>query len=203
MHSSRTPIFIPTLWPYSYYNSRYGLAAVPLLAFGVGALVAVVPRVPRSLRACCAVALALGCAAPWLLPPKPDNWVTWRESLVNSEARRDWTHQAAGFMASHYVLGSGIITASGDVTGVYREAGIPLRETFSGDNGLPWLAAMKRPDLFLWQEWAVAMAGDELDSSIRGAARFGVRYRLEKTIVVTGAPAIEIYRRTGGVHGTS
>jgi hypothetical protein len=47
------------------------------------------------------------------------------------------------------------------------------------------------------------MAGDELDSSIRGAARFGVRYRLEKTIVVTGAPAIEIYRRTGGVHGTS
>jgi len=44
MYSSRTPIFIPTLWPYSYYNSRYGLAAMPLLAFASAALVAVAPR---------------------------------------------------------------------------------------------------------------------------------------------------------------
>jgi len=200
MHSSRTPIFIPTLWPYSYYNSRYGLAAVPLLAFGVSALVALAPR---GVRAWCAAALALACVAPWLLHPRPDTWVTWRESQINSEARRDWTRQAAGFMASHYIAGSGIITSSGDITGIYREAGIPLRETFSGDNGLPWLAATKRPDLFLGQEWAVSIAGDDLDISVRGAARFGVRYRLEKSIIVKGAPAVDIFRRTGGVHGTS
>ncbi len=200
MHSSRTPVFIPTLWPYSYYNSRYGLAAVPLLAFGLAALVAVVPR---GVRAWCALTLALACAAPWLLEPQPKNWVTWHESLVNSVARRDWTHQAAQYLASHYVLGSGIITTSGDITGIYREAGIPLRDTFTGDNGLPWLAALKRPDLFLWQEWAVAMAGDDVESSIRAAAHYGIRYRLEETILVTGAPAIEIFRRTGGIHGTS
>jgi len=200
MHSSRTPIFIPTLWPHSYYNSRYGLAAVPLLAFAVGALAALAPR---SLRAWCAVGLVLACAAPWILQPQPRNWVTWRESLVNSEARRDWTRQAAQYLASHYVPGSGIITTSGDITGVYREAGIPLRETFTGDNGLPWLAAVKRPDLFWWQEWAVAMAGDDVEKSVRSASGYGIRYRLEKTIQVSGAPAIEIYRRVGGNHGTS
>ena len=200
MHSSRTPIFIPTLWPHSYYNSRYGLVAMPMLAFAVAALVAVAPR---GLRAWCAAALALACAAPWLLQPQPKNWVTWQESLVNSEARRGWTHQAAEFMASHYVHGSGIITTSGDITGIYREAGIPLRETLTGDNGLPWLAAVKRPDLFLWQEWAVAMAGDDVENSIQTASRYGIRYRLEKTVLVKGAPAIEIYRRTGGNHGTS
>ncbi len=200
MHSSRTPIFIPTLWPYSYYNSRYGLAAVPLLAFAVGALAAVAPR---GLRAWCVALLVLGCAVPWLLRPQPKNWVTWQESVVNSEARREWTHQAAQYLSSHYVRGSGIITTFGDITGIYREAGIPLRETFTGDNGLPWLAAVKRPDLYWWQEWAVAIAGDDVDNSMQTASRHGTPYRLEKTILVKGAPAIEIYRRTGGIHGPS
>lgn len=200
MHSSRTPIFIPTLWPYSYYNSRYGLAAVPLLAVGVGALVTLARR---SAQAWCAAALAAACAAPWLVSPQAKNYATWRESVVNSEARRDWTHQAAQYLASHYVHGSGIITTFGDVTGIYREAGIPLRETFTGDNGLAWLAAVKRPDLFLWQDWAVAIAGDEVEKAVENAARYGIRYRLKKIVAVKGAPAIEIYRRTGGIHGTS
>ena len=195
MHSSRTPIFVPTLWPHSYYNSRYGLAAVPLLAFGVAALAAVVPR---GARAWAAAARVLASVAPWLIAPRPANWVTWHESLVNSEARRDWTGQAAGFLASHYVRGSGIITASGDIIGIYREAGIPLRETFSADNGLPWVAALQRPDLSMWQQWAVAVAGDD----VAHAMRSGVRYRLEKSIAVKGAPVIEIYRCTGGSHGT-
>jgi len=40
MHSSGgTPIFLPDLWPNSYYNSRYGMALYPALAFGVAALV--------------------------------------------------------------------------------------------------------------------------------------------------------------------
>ena len=200
MHSSRTPIFIPTLWPYSYYNSRYGLAALPLLAFAAAALAAIAPR---RLRGWCAGLLVCACVAPWAIRPQPKNWVTWRESAVNSEARRDWTRQAAQYLASHYVLGSGIITTSGDVTGIYREAGIPLRETFTGDNGLPWLAAVKRPDMYFWQEWAVAVSGDEVDRSIRSGLRDGMRYRLEKVIAVKGAPEIEIYRRTGGIHGTS
>jgi hypothetical protein len=47
------------------------------------------------------------------------------------------------------------------------------------------------------------MAGDDVENSIQTASRYGIRYRLEKTVLVKGAPAIEIYRRTGGNHGTS
>jgi hypothetical protein len=92
------------------------------------------------------------------------------------------------------VRGSGIITSFGDLTGIYRQMGIPLRETFTGDNGLPWLATVRRPKLFMWQEWAVAVRGDAVAAA---AVRDG-RYSLEKSIMVKGAPAIEIYRRTGG-----
>jgi Dolichyl-phosphate-mannose-protein mannosyltransferase len=200
MHSSGSPIFVPVLWPNSYYNIRYGAASMPLLALAAAALVAVVP--PRGRKWAAAVVVA-ACVAPWLLHPSPANWVTWEEARVNSEARREWTRQAAEFLAPRYVPGSGIITSFGDLTGIYREAGIPLRETFTEMNGLPWLATVRRPDLFLWQEWAVAMGGDEVQSGIQRAGLHGIRYKLEKTIIVKGAPVIEIYRRTGGMHGPS
>jgi hypothetical protein len=46
----------------------------------------------------------------------------------------------------------------------------------------------------LWQEWAVAVSGDAVAAA---AVRDG-HYSLEQSITVKGAPAIEIYRRTGG-----
>ena len=191
IHSSATPIFMPTLWPNSYYNTRYGLAALPLLAMASAGLVAIVPQ---RLRAIAAVLVIAAGTVYWMVNPQPRNWVAWEESRVNSEARRAWIREAAAYLAPRYVRGSGIITSFGDLTGVYRLAGIPLRETFTGDNGLPWLATVRRPELFMWQEWAVAVRGDAVAAA---AVRDG-RYSLEKSIMVKGEPAIEIYRRTGG-----
>ena len=110
--------------------------------------------------------------------------------------------RAAAYLAPRYRPGAGILTSFGDLTGVYRAAGIPLRETFTGDNGLPWLAAVRRPELFVWQEWAVAKAGDAVDAAL-APEHCGGLFRLEKSIEVKSAPAIHIYRRAGGMHGTS
>ena len=73
--------------------------------------------------------------------------------------------------------------------------GIPLRETFSVSNGLPWEATVRRPELWLSQEWAVVKRGDQVDEAIARAARFGIRYQLEKVIIEKDEPVIEIYRR--------
>ncbi|HMC57955.1 MAG TPA: hypothetical protein VKJ01_02065, partial [Candidatus Solibacter sp.] len=100
--------------------------------------------------------------------------------------------------------GSGIVSWSGTMIGIYREMGIPIREVFTVDNGLPWQAAMMRPELWLHQEWAVAEGGDPVQSAVNRLARLGIDqnrgpcYRLEQSIIVKNAPAIEIYRRTGG-----
>ena len=96
MHSSGTPIFVPDLWPNSYYNTRYGLALFPALALGAAALAALVPA---RARPAAAVAVAAIAAAPWLAHPRPEAWITWKESQVNSVARRAWTRQAADFLA--------------------------------------------------------------------------------------------------------
>jgi hypothetical protein len=195
IHSAATPIFVPTLWPNSFYNTRYGLAVLPLLALAAGALVALAPV---RLRAWVAVLVAAAAMAPWIVQPSRERWVVWQEARVNSEGRRAWTAEAANFLRAHYVRGAGIITCFGDLTGVFRTMGLPLRETFTADNGLQWQATVMRPDLFLWQEWAVVMGGDPVQTAINRAGRHGIRYRLEKTIVAGKDPVIEIYRRIGG-----
>ena len=193
MHSSGgTPIFLPTLKPFSYYNSRYGMAVLPLLALAASAIVAVLPL---RARPWIAGALVLASIAPWLLRPSPSNWITWEESRVNSEARRAWIREAAAYLQPLYVPGTGILTGVGDLAGIYRQAGIPLRETFGIDNGLPFDATVLRPELFLHEEWIVSMGGGEAQTAAMRAGLRGREYRLEKTIIVKDAPVIEIYRR--------
>jgi len=196
VHSAGTPIFVPSLWFGSYYNTRYGLAALPLLAVAAAGLVAITPL---RLRAVFAVLVIAAGAIYWLVHPQPREWVVWEEARVNSEARRQWVLEAADYLAPRYRPGSGIITSFGDLTAIYRRLGIPLRETFTGDNGLPWLSTVMRPGPFLWQEWAVARDGDAVQDVVRRAGC----YTLEKSITVKDAPAVEIYRRTGGIHGTA
>lgn len=191
IHSFGTPIFVPTLAPHSYYNTRYGLAALPLLALGAGALLTLAPARRKGWVAAAVAAAAIG---PWLLRPQAGNWITWKESEVNSVARREWTSRAAAHLGPRYRAGEGIFTTFGDVTGIYREMGIPLERTLTWDNWPVWPAATVRPELFLRERWAVAIAGDAVQAAILKAGLRGPRYALEETIAVKGAPVVEIYR---------
>lgn len=194
MHSGSTPIFVPHLWPNTYYNTRYGLEALPLLALCAGALASVLPVRARGWAA---LGIAAASVSPWAFAPRPDAWVCWKESQVNSEARRKWTREAAVFLRENYRPGQGIFFSFGDLAGVLREAGIPLHEGFHNGNVPHWEAAAGRPDLFLWEDWALTIAGDKVSDAIVRAQRHGPRYKCVKTIVVKGAPVIHIYRRAG------
>ena len=61
---------------------------MPLLAFAAGALVAWVPA--RFQRLAATVVVLAGISG-WLAYPRMENWICWKESQVNSEARRAWT----------------------------------------------------------------------------------------------------------------
>jgi hypothetical protein len=192
MYSSGTPIFLPHLWPNSYYNTRYAMAALPLLAMAGAALVALAP--PR-FRGLAAVVVILAAGAPWIIAPRPEAWICWKESQVNSEARRAWTREAADFVRAQRRPGDGFLTSFGDLTGIFQQAGIPLRETLHEGNGPQWMATVGRPDLFLWEAWAVAQSGDAVATAVIRTGRSGPRYDCVKTIVVKGAPVIKIFRR--------
>jgi hypothetical protein len=192
MYSGSTPIFMPELWPNSYYNTRYGMAALPLLAFGAAAVVAAAPDRVRGTAAGLVIAAA---ALPWIAQPRPDAWITWKESQVNSVVRRAWTEDAAAFLRANYRAGDGIVFAFGDLTGVMREAGIPLRETLHDGNNPHFMAVLERPDLFLREEWALTISADPVATALLKLPRSGTHYELVKSIPAKGAPPIEIYRR--------
>ena len=185
IHSSGTPIFVPDLPPYSWYNTRYAIAAVPFAAFAAGALVTLIPA---RFHAKTSILLALAITGVWGFS-RPSS-ISWKESEVNSATRRAWTAQAASFLAREYRPGSGIVFPFGDLTGVLREAGIPLREGLHAGNGAAFDAAMARPDLLLFAEWGLAFSGDAVDRALLKAG-----YTLRRQISVKGAPVVEIYHR--------
>lgn len=187
MYNGGSPIYVPVLWPYSYYNTRYGLAALPLLAICAGAAVLWLPIRLRAWAVAGIVIAAAAAASP----------VCWKESVVNSAGRRAWTSEAARYLASEYRTGDGIFTSLGDLAGIYREAGIPLRETLNEFNRPLFLPAARQPILLLHEQWAVAMAGDPVASAVeRLSVQTGPKYELMKSIVVKGQPVIRIYHRS-------
>jgi len=188
VHSSKLPIHVPTLWPYSYYNTRYGTAVLVLAAFACGAIALVLPARARRLS----LAVPLLCLSLWAWHASPENWICWKESQVNSVSRRAWTAAAAGFLQRNYRAGEGILTGTGDLPGIFCKARVPFRESLNIGNGPDWLAATSRPDLVHRERWALVQANDFVWRALQGS---GSPYRLVWTAEVKGAPLLEIYRR--------
>ncbi len=191
VHSSGNPIFLPQLW-HGYYNTRYGLAVVVFCAFAAGTIVTVLPRRNTWM----ALLLPLIALAPWLIHPSRENWICWKESEVNSVARRAWTAAAAEFFEQRYKAGQGILSASGtgDVAGIFCRASIPLHEVLHIGNGPAWVANTARPDLVHEELWAVAQEGDSVAKALNAPH---AAYRVVKEIQVPGAPVLMVYQRTG------
>ena len=190
MYSSGNPIFVPTLWPNSYYNTRYGLAALPLLAFASAALASIVPARTRTLAS---AAIVLAAMLPWAWNREP---ITWKEGDVNFADKRVVAAEAVKFLKQAYRPGDGVLASCCDfITGILRETGIPLRESLHEGNGPGWDGALARPDLFLHEEWAIAISADPVSAAMLRTQRSSRPYRCVKIITFKNAPVIEIYRR--------
>jgi 4-amino-4-deoxy-L-arabinose transferase-like glycosyltransferase len=192
VYSSGQTMFVPHLWPFSYYNTRYGIAVLPVAAFAVGGLVIAIP--PRWRLT--AVAIPLASAFAWLIPFSPDRWVCWKESQVNSVTRRAWTHSAAGFFRANYHPGDMVLAPFGDLTGILCEASLPLKDSIHEGNGDEWLATLGRLDLYHRPKWAIAQEGDELSKAIDLASWKREIYQPVLEIHSKDAPVLMIYRLT-------
>ena len=182
VHSSWTPIHLPWLWPHGYYNSRYGLAVVVLLAFAAGGLAIANPR---------SWLVPLLALLPWVIMPNADKWICWKESQRNSDSRREWTQQAAVYFADHYQTGDGVLTEFGDLAGVFCKDQLPLKEDLHEGNGPAWFVNTLPSGLVRQTKWAMAQEGDKLSQRLAEARS----YQVVQTIRVNGAPPLLIYQR--------
>ena len=200
IHSGSTPIQLPGMpYPEGLYNTRYGISVHPLLSFAAAGMMM---SAARQWRRAALWLVPLAVIAPWFLKPSPWDWIVWREARKNSEARLAWTTEAAYYFKTHLRPGDTIFTGSGDVDGIFREAGIPLVQTLSVDNGLFWDAARLRPDLFLRCPWAVVLLtpkrdddGDRVKIAIELSRQRSVDYELVHEIKSADGKVVEIYHR--------
>lgn len=141
------PVFVPTWWPFSHYNVRYGLQLLPVFAVfvpqGISFIVRCATKIPRleaswSRQAPAAAMLgwlALVVAsygAIWRADP-----ICYREAAINSRGRVALDGQVAGWVKS-LPPDSTLLMYLGEHVGALEQAGIPLRRVINEGNHRVW-----------------------------------------------------------------
>lgn len=164
------PIFIPPLWPHSWYNTRYGMEILPAFALSLGfgarvVLSAVHEFKPRWVSVAACVLFAGVGVNEWLvLRNQP---LTYEEGVKNVEARRPLLEEIPPLLRK--LLAS---RPSGEIlmeTSVYpqlvTETGIPLKRTINESDKQFYQAALAAPAAKA--AIVVAFDGDEVDRAVK------------------------------------
>jgi hypothetical protein len=205
------PIFVPTWWPFSNYNVRYGLQLLPAFAvfvpLGISWIVENTVRVWNvssrwkqwsSVGALPGV-LILGAgsyAAIWHADP-----ICYREAAVNMRGRVAIDRQLESWFHS-LPADSTLLMYLGEHVGALEQAGIPLQRVINEGNHRVW----KRPSdpEGLWEralanpagyaDYAVGFEGDEVWSAAKAQHLTAI-----VEIHSTGQPAAVIFKSRGPV----
>ena len=191
------PLFIPSWWPFSYYNTRYGIELLPVFAVLTAVAAYGLMRffADKKLQlgiAFCLVALVTASYAE-VVQVGP---VSFREAVVNSRARVALEKQLASILST-VPPDETFLMYLGDHVGVFQRAGIPLARVINEGNHRTW----KRPSdpAGLWEK-ALAHPGAYASVVIafEGDPVAATANKSELTSVlvlhVTGQPQATIYR---------
>jgi energy-coupling factor transporter transmembrane protein EcfT len=212
------PIFIPQLYPHSYYNARYGMELLPALAVfacvAVGALeawwMAAADRAGTSRgRLLYPIALGLTVLNPLAMMfgttvcqqivrlvrhRRSTAFAIYspplvlKEAIVNSTTRVPFERNIALFL-EELPPGSTVLMQESDHIGALQDAGIPLRQTINETDWDSWHAALEDPAGHA--AFIVAFEGDAVAKAV-AAHPDGL---LEVTIIGgTGQRAAHIYQ---------
>ena len=185
------PIFIPPLWPHSYYNSRYGTEMLP--AFAIFGFVAIVwlqqwlassqPLLARLMQPVALLLIAVNVIAMMYRVP-----LVLKEAMVNSTTRIPFEEGLARELRS-LRAGVPILMYNSDHIGALQQAGIPLHQTISETDYDSWKAALAAPAEHA--AYVVAIAGDPVAAAVAEHPQ-----GLTELVVLctTGQPCARVYK---------
>ena len=196
---SGVPLFVPTWWPFSTYNVRYGIELLPAFAVLTAAAAYGLMRFAaqtksRFVIAAAFFALSAGSYAQVFLTGP----VSFKEAVSNSRGRIGLEEQLASIIGT-LPPETTFLMYLGDHVGLLQRAGIPLSHVINEGNHRPW----KRPadPDGLWEkalahpaEYANFAIGFENDP----VASLANKAELSPVLVlhVSGQPPATIYRAT-------
>ena len=194
---SGIPLFVPSWWPFSLYNVRYGLELLP--AFAVFTAIAAYGLIhfaasTRSRLVILSVFLSFVCASyvqVWRNDP-----VSLVEAVVNSRSRIA-LESAIAARLELLPSDSIFLMYSGDHVGALQQAGISLSRVINEGNHRPWKGAFDAEGLWeralkdpaAYADYVVAFDSDQVASSVN-------KNELASLVIirVTGQSQATIYR---------
>ena len=201
---SGVPLFLPTWWPFTWYNLRYGLQLLPLFAVSAGLIVSAMRSVVpdedefgkqkqfllRVGPALVLVVVMLSYFSVWYSQP-----LCFKEAWVNSRTKLALESSVAQVVAS-LPRDSRYLMYIGDHVGVFQQAGVSLRQVINEGNHRPWKKPVD-PD-GLWEraladpsrhvDFVITYEGDAVDQAVNRTS-----LTLAKEIHTLGQPRARIY----------
>ncbi len=139
------PIFIPTWWPFSYYNVRYGLELLPVFAvFPVLLSVFLAERIKRPARKLLAATALAVVVATSYMAIYADVPITLKEAEVNARTRMVLENALARYLVG-LPPSTTLLMYQGEHVGALQQAGIPLRNVISEVSHPDWEWALLDP----------------------------------------------------------
>ena len=196
------PIFLPAWWPFTYYNTRYGMELLPALALGVGFaarfIVAAIDRWQGRKFAqflpelAFTVLFVLAGINVWsLLRHGP---IVYAESIRNLDARLPYDEAIPPFLRDllRTVPHATVLMNTSTYPEIVAFTGIPLRQTINEGDLEIWRAALLAPAAHA--AIVVAWDGDEVDRAVKAhpeglavAGRFTASGQPSATVYVSMA----------------
>ena len=191
------PLFIPSWWPFSYYNVRYGIQLLPAATVFVTLAIYFLATLARPIQSKIALVVAgltivLGSYA-WIWRTQP---VCFREAWINSRTRLALESQLADNLR-RLPPDSSILMYLGDHVGALQDAGIPLRRVINEGNHRTWkqpsdpegLWERALADPSRYADYVVGRVGDPVWRAVQQQTLQPIAQ-----IEVAGQPPATIYR---------
>jgi len=192
MAHAAIPIYVPTLYPFTYYNLRYGIEMLPAVAIFPSFLISkrLAPRVRTVLLALLPCTIVV--QAVTLLSVGPRNLAVVQEGLVNNPCHSNRQQRLIDFFRDHYD-GRAILVAAGKWPCMMPELGIPFVKTLSETNTPYW---KKLPHGAPgWVGWIIRGNDDVVDELMRAYPQAFADFDLAERDQFPGEGTLEIYRR--------
>ncbi len=183
------PIFIPQWWPFSYYNTRYGLQLLPAFAvlFGLFVYFAItrerspVGRVAVALLVC--VFVAGSYTSVWRNVP-----ICLREIRANGGPRYALDGQL-GSLLEKLPRSTTLLMYLGDHGGALERAAIPLKRTINEGDYKLWEAALRAPAASA--DFVIATGNDPVAQAV---AQHPENLNLLLVVQTAGQPPVRVYQ---------
>jgi hypothetical protein len=194
---SGIPLFVPSWWPFSLYNVRYGLELLPAFAVLTAIAAYGLIRFASSTRLRLVIAIVflafvfVSYVQVWRKGP-----VSFEEAVVNSRSRIALESSVAARLEL-LPPDSTFLMYSGDHVGALQQAGISLSRVINEGNHRPWKGASDPEGLWeralkdpaAYADYVVAFDSDQVASSVN-------KNELATLVIVrvTGQSQATIYR---------